>query len=163
MIRPVSLPRNADNLASMFLLRLLRLQLRFRTIRRTKKEGSIQPAFIQTRLIFLRSGSLNKKTGFDTLWHDCFYIDFLHMTSLHEKKEKTSVHTRGTGSWGKKTKAPGSQVFHKSARYACHKNSMFHYGSSRTETRPTHRCTAGKEGEISSDLSLIKADLRHTE
>lgn len=58
------------------------LHLRFRT-RREQKEKNSRRAITRTRLIFLRSGSLNKKTGFDTLWHD--YIDFLHMTSLHEK------------------------------------------------------------------------------
>lgn len=60
------------------------LHLIFRT-RREQKEKNSRRAITRTRLVFLRSGSLNKKTGFDTLWHDCFYIDFLLMTSLHEK------------------------------------------------------------------------------
>lgn len=137
---------------------LRRLHLRFST-RKRKKTVYSQPAFTQTRLIFLRSRSLNKKTGFDTLWHDCFYIDFLHMTSLHEKK-KHSVHTRGTGSWGKKQKLQEGRYFTSQPGYAHHKNGIFHYGSSRTETGPTRQI---KRERSSSDLNLIKADLCHTE
>lgn len=63
-------------------------------------------------------------------------------------KRKQSVHTRGTGSWGKKQKLQEGGYFTSQPWYACHKNGIFHYGSGRTETGPTHQCKADKEGEV---------------
>lgn len=82
---------------------------------------------------------------------------FLHRFFTHDftERKKNSVHTRGTGSWGKKQKLQEGRYFTSQPEHAHHKNGIFHYSSSRTETRPTHQCKA----EVKFWFKFNKSDL----